>query len=154
MIRIALLLAVLGLLPASATAQDRAATLADIRQQITVLSVEIQSLRRELSTTASAMGGTSGGTSLERLDAIEAELRRLTADTEELQFRISKVVEDGTNRIDDLQFRLTELEGGDVAKLPKTQPLGGGAPEAAAPTAARCGRRGSSTRRTGLRTTT
>ena len=72
MIRIALLLAVLGLLPASATAQDRAATLADIRQQITVLSVEIQSLRRELSTTASAMGGTSGGTSLERLDAIEA----------------------------------------------------------------------------------
>lgn len=126
MIRAALLVAVLA---GPAAAQDRAATLADIRQQITVLQVELQSLRRELSTTGTAMdgGGDTGGGPIARLDAIEGELRRLTAATEELTFRIDRVVEDGTNRIDDLKFRLTELEGGDVAQIPPTEPLGGGA---------------------------
>lgn len=45
------------------------------------------------------------------------------------------MIEDGTNRIGDLQFRLTELEGGDVGKLPKTPPLGGEVPLAAVPAA-------------------
>jgi TolA-binding protein len=128
-----------GGLPASA--QDRAATLADIRQQITVFEVDLQSLRRELSTTGTAMteADTNAGP-IARLDAIEGELRRLTAATEELQFRVDRIVGDGTNRIDDLKFRLTELEGGDVAQIPPTLPIGGGAlaapppvPEVAAP---------------------
>ncbi|QIE40655.1 tetratricopeptide repeat protein [Rhodobacteraceae bacterium SC52] len=112
-----------------AIAQDRAATLADIRQQITVFEVDLQQLRRELSTTGTAMEGGASvqGGPIERLDSIEGELRRLTAATEELEFRIGRVVEDGTNRIDDLKFRLTELEGGDIAQIPPTEPLGGGA---------------------------
>ena len=40
---------------------------------------------------------------------------------------------DGTNRIGDIEFRLTELEGGDVAALPPTPPLGGEAGMAPAP---------------------
>ncbi|WP_338016059.1 tetratricopeptide repeat protein [Meridianimarinicoccus roseus] len=118
----------LGALPAAA--QDRDATLADIRQQITVFEVELQQLRRELSTTGTGMsdgGGAVTGGPIARLDAIEGELRRLTAAVEELDYRIGRVVEDGTNRIDDLKFRLTELEGGDVAQIPPTEPLGGGA---------------------------
>ncbi len=136
MLRRLLVLAVLAGLPGMAGAQDRAATLADIQQQLTVLGTEMQSLRRELATTTSAMGGgVAGASALERLDEMEGELRKLTAKTEELEFRIQKVIEDGTNRIDDLQFRLTELEGGDVGKLPKTPPLGGEVPLAAAPAA-------------------
>lgn len=134
------LIAVLSLpagLAGPALAQDRAATLADIQQQLTVLGTEMQSLRRELSTTTSGMTSAATGSALERLDGMETELRKLTAKTEELEFRIQKVIEDGTNRVDDLQFRVTELEGGDVGKLPKTPPLGGEVPLAAAPATAK-----------------
>lgn len=127
MIRAALLVAALAL---PAAAQDRDATLADIRQQITVLEVELQGLRRELSTTGTAMdqgGDADAAGPIPRLDAVEAALRALTAQVEELSFRIDRVVSDGTNRIDDLKFRLTELEGGDVGQIPPTLPLGGGA---------------------------
>ncbi len=137
---VAALLAVLALSAGPAgpvAAQDRAATLADIQQQLTVLGTEMQSLRRELATTTSAMTSAATGSALERLDGMEAELRKLTARTEELEFRVQKVIEDGTNRVDDLQFRLTELEGGDVGALPKTAPLGGEVPLAAAPAAAK-----------------
>jgi tol-pal system protein YbgF len=133
MIRAALLMVVLAL---PAAAQDRAATLADIRQQITVLEVELQSLRRELSTTGTAMDGTAASDAgpIPRLDAVEGALQGLTARIEELEFRIGRLVEDGTNRIDDLKFRLTELEGGDIGQIPPTPPLGGGAgPEPTTP---------------------
>lgn len=125
---LALCLALLAPLPAAAQATD---TLADIRQELQVLLVEIQRLNRELSTTGGAGGGVEGGSLLERVDLIEAELARLTAKTEELEFRIDQVVRDGTNRIGDLNFRLCELEPGcDIATLPDTPTLGGGpAPE-------------------------
>ena len=119
-------------------AQDRAQTLADIRQEMSVLYVEIQKLKRELSTTGGAPT-VSGGSVLDRVGAIESELERLNAKTEELEFRINAVVKDGTNRISDLEFRLVELEGGDVSKLKETTTLGGAAgqpttPAPAAPT--------------------
>ncbi|MCR9127590.1 MAG: tol-pal system protein YbgF [Rhodobacteraceae bacterium] len=108
-------------------AQDRARTLADIRQELTVLYVEIQKLRRELSTTGGAAGVSGGGSILDRVNGIEAEMQRLTAQTEQLQYRIEQVVRDGTNRIGDLEFRLVELEGGDVGQLSQTTTLGGDA---------------------------
>ncbi|WP_212524567.1 tol-pal system protein YbgF [Actibacterium sp. MT2.3-13A] len=106
-------------------AQSRAETLADIRQEMSMLYVEVQRLKRELSTTGLADPGVSGGTTLQRVDAIEAALQHLTAKTEELEFRINRIVRDGTNRIGDLEFRLVELEGGDVSKLGETTTLGG-----------------------------
>ncbi|MDF1856536.1 tetratricopeptide repeat protein [Pseudooceanicola sp.] len=109
-----------------AAAQSREETLADIRQELTVLYVEIKKLKRELSTTGGAGGLGLGGSALQRLDAIEAETQRLTKQTEELSFRIDRVVSDGTNRIGDLEFRLVELEGGDLSKLGDTPTLGGG----------------------------
>lgn len=107
----------------TAVAQD-GETLADIRQDLTVLNVEIQRLKRELSTTQ-GVSVPSGGTLLDRVSLIESELTRLTAKTEELEFRITRIVEDGTNRIGDLEFRLVELEGGDVSQLAETSTLGG-----------------------------
>ncbi len=134
--RAALAIAVLVLWGAAAPAQDRAQTLADIRQELTVLYVELQELRRELSTTGSPGNLNLQGTSaLDRLNAMERELQRLTAATEELSNRVNRIVQDGTNRVGDLEFRLVELEGGDVSQLGETTTLGGdtGVPVAAAP---------------------
>lgn len=128
----ALLSVILVVLSVSVVQAQDTETLADIRQELTVLHVEVQKLKRELSTTGSAGNATAGGSTLERVDAIEAELRRLTAKTEELQFRVERVVKDGTNRIGDLEFRLVELEGGDVSKLGETTTLGGDMPAPAA----------------------
>ncbi|MFX0542790.1 tetratricopeptide repeat protein [Roseovarius sp. S4756] len=114
----------LPVLPAHA--QDKSATLADIRQELTVLYVEVQKLRRELSTTGSAGQLSTSGSVLDRVGAIESELQRLTARTEEMQLRIDRVVSDGTNRIGDLEFRLVELEGGDTSQLSEMTTLGGG----------------------------
>ncbi|WP_407492274.1 tol-pal system protein YbgF [Pseudooceanicola sp. MF1-13] len=125
-------IAVIALLPFGAAAQSQDETLADIRQELTVLNVEIQKLKRELSTSGSANGVAVGGSVLERVDALEAEASRLTSKTEELEFRINSIVRDGTNRIGDLEFRLVELEGGDVSQLGQTSTLGGEMPEGAA----------------------
>ena len=107
-----------------AAQQDQ--TLADIRQELNVLYVEVQRLKRELSTTGAPQIASGGDSVLDRVGAIESELQRLTAKTEQLEHRIGRVVEDGTNRIGDLEFRLVELEGGDVSKLGETTTLGGG----------------------------
>lgn len=118
-----LLVAALGM--PGAQAQTRRDTLADIRQEMSVLYVELQRLKQELSTTGTNMGGSVQGSQLQRLDALEGEFRRINGKIEELEFRIGKIVRDGTNRIGDLEFRLVELEGGDVSKLGQTTTLGG-----------------------------
>ena len=118
-------LALACLVGVKSTAQDQ--TLADIRQELQFLYVDVERLKRELSTTGAASPNTGGVTVLERLNSIEAELVRLTSKTEELENRVNRVVTDGTNRIGDLEFRLVELEGGDVSKLGETTTLGGGA---------------------------
>lgn len=123
-LRIALLSSVL-LLPLPVAAQDQQ-TLADIRQELTVLHVEIQRLKRELSTTGAPSADVAGNTVLDRVGAIESELQRLTLQTEEMNHRIDRIVSDGTNRIGDLEFRLVELEGGDIGALGETTTLGGG----------------------------
>ena len=107
--RIAIVCALL-LSPLPAIAQQE--TLADIRQQLTVLFVDVQRLRRELSTTGGLNAGTVGDTPLDRLNAIETELQRLTSNAEQLEFRISRITTEADNKIGDLNFRLCELEAG------------------------------------------
>lgn len=114
-------------------------TLADVRKELDTLASSLQKLRSEL--VAGGAGGfqaAGGAAALDRMNAIEAELTRLTQRTEELQNQINRVVSDGTNRIGDLEFRLCELEEGcDPSKLPVTESLGGapagGSAGAAAP---------------------
>ena len=134
MIRRTLLIAAL-LWPGLAGAQD-AQTLADIKQELAVLNTELQTLQRELSTTGGFSVNIQGTGALERIDAMEAELRRLTGATEELTNRIDRVVSDGTNRLGDLQFRLCEVEPDcDFGSLGETPALGGTAvPNPANPT--------------------
>ena len=133
-LRFALVLALGLAAPGSAFAQDQ--TLADIRQQLSVLYVDIQRLRTELSTTGALTTGVVGNTPLDRLNSIESELQRLTSKTEELEFRINRLTVDGTNRIGDLEFRLCELEEGcDIGQLGETPSLGGVDVAANVPTA-------------------
>jgi len=122
---IAIVLAVSTVAAMAQTTEDQTGTLADIRQELSVLYVGIQRLKRELSTTGGP--GTdilAGNSVLDRLNAIESGLQRLTAQTEQLDFRIKQIVADGTNRIGDLEFRLVELEGGDISQLGTTTTLG------------------------------
>ena len=116
-------LSFLGAAPVAAQADGQ--TLADIRQELSILYVEVQRLKRELSTTGMPGTDVGGNTPLERIDAIERALQNLTAKSEQLENRINRVVADGTNRIGDLEFRLVELEGGDLGTLGQTTTLGG-----------------------------
>lgn len=124
----------LCLLPPLALAQaSKEQTLADIRQNLTVLFVEMQRLKRELSTTGASAPAIGGNSANDRITSVEGELQRLTGKIEQLEFRIETIVKDGTNRIGDLEFRLVELEGGDAGAIGETSTLGGGV---AAPAAA------------------
>jgi len=133
-----LILAALAALMLAPSVRADERTLADIRQELAVLGAELQRLRAELSTTGGPGAGLAGGSVLDRVDAIDAELRRLSGRTEALELRIERIVADGTNRIGDIEFRLIELEGGDPARAATPQPLGGaaGAIVAAAPSPA------------------
>lgn len=139
MMRRLVLIAALLLAPLAAPAQDKAQSLADIKAELTALLAEFDALKQELVTTGAAANGSAGGDALQRMDAIEAELARLTAKTEEVELKLNQVVADGTNRIGDLEFRLCELtEGCDPSALPETPVLGSnGAPsDTTAPDAA------------------
>ena len=112
--------------PAAGVAQEQDKTLADIRQELSELYGDIQSLRGELNTTGAAPSAVGGNSALERLNAIETQLQGLTSKTEELEFRINRITTDGTNRVGDLEFRICELDDNcDISQLGETPSLGG-----------------------------
>ena len=113
------------LLPLPAAAQDKAQTLADVKAELAQLAAEFLTLKQELVTTGAATNGKAGGDALQRLDAIESALSKLTAKTEAVEQKVNAVVADGTNRIGDIEFRVCELtKGCDPGSLPATPDLG------------------------------
>jgi tol-pal system protein YbgF len=117
---------VLCLLPVLGHAQDKAETLADIRNELAQLAAEFNALKAELVSSGAASSGAAGGDALQRMDTIEAELARLTARTEEVELKLNRVISDGTNRIGDIEYRLCEAtEGCDPTTLAATPNLGG-----------------------------
>ncbi len=134
MARLRLILPLLALpLAVPFAAPAGAETLADIRVELGQLAADFNALKAELSTTGS-MASVGGGDALQRMDAIEAELARLTARAEEIELRVNRVVSDGTNRIGDIEFRLCEATPGcDPMNMPATAPLGGDSTAAVTP---------------------
>ncbi len=124
----------LGLAPA------RAETVADIQAELTLLNGQVEQLRAELVKQGATRGlPTQPATALTRLDQLQDELKRLTNRVDVLSNDISRIVQDATNRVGDIDFRLTEIEGGDTALVAKPEPLGGGLtpmPRPSAPAAA------------------
>ena len=122
------LAAFLLLFPATVDAQVREETLADIRQQLVALYVQMERLRRELFPTGRSANAraTAGSTNtLQRIDDLESELRGTISKVEQLEFQIAKIAEDGSRRIRDLEYKLVELEGGDLSTLDGGTTLGG-----------------------------
>ena len=123
----AFLAACLALWVATLPVAAQQQSLADVRAELGVLDGQIRLLRDEL-----VRRGSGGGlpadpaTALTRLDQLEAELRRLTDRVDVLTNDVRRIVDDATNRVGDIEFRLTELEGGDTAIVAKPEPLGGG----------------------------
>ncbi len=125
----------LALFPLPALAQDKAQTLADLKAELGQLSAQFNALKAELVQSGAAATGAAGGDALQRMDAMEAVLTRVTAKAEEIELKLNRVISDGTNRIGDIEFRLCEAtEGCDPSNIPETPVLGGDT--AAAPVAA------------------
>ncbi len=123
-LRAALLGAALLAAPAA-----QAETVAELRSELSALSNVVAELARELSSGEAASQPGFDGSLIDRVERIREELARLTGRTEELEFRIRRAIDEASNRLGDLEFRLTELEGGDTSALPPPRPLGGESPD-------------------------
>lgn len=120
--------------PAAAQVSARA-SVADLRAELVLLDDQIRQVRDALVAQGTPRGlPREAATPLTRVDQLEAELRRITARVEVLSNELSRVVEAATNRVGEIEFRLTELEGGDVSLLATPEPpLGGGITTVAPP---------------------
>lgn len=119
---------ILALVPALAGAQT-GPELSEIRAGLVALHAELRALEAHLSPADGTPAPLAGATALERMAAIERELQRLTARSEEMDFHIRRIVEDGSAQVAALERRLCALEPNcDPAQLGETPMLGGGAP--------------------------
>ncbi len=107
-------------------------TMQDLRYRLGILDAEMADIRARLEALGGGApaprapgSGAGAGEAMVRLDRLEAELRRLTGMVEELQFQQRRIAEDAARRLGDIEFRVTELEGGDVGQLAPQEPLGG-----------------------------
>jgi tol-pal system protein YbgF len=101
-----------------------AATLADMRGQLTQLRGQLQTLRSELVASGAAGFQAAGGASaIDRMNAMESHLTRLTNQAERLQNRINTMSRDTDRQLSDLEFRVCEMdETCDLGALTTPQP--------------------------------
>jgi tol-pal system protein YbgF len=101
----------------------------DLQYRLSVIDAELADIRARLGGAPAAGGAVAtgaGGDVMLRLNRMEAEIRRLTGKIEQMAFEQRSVAEDAARRFGDFEFRLTELEGGDISALAPVAPLGGG----------------------------
>ena len=130
MIKRAAALAILMALPAFAQEPN----LTDLRSQLDGLRAEFQSLRAELVASGSAGYQAAGGdAAIDRMNAIEQQLARVTDQTEQMQNRVNRIVQDGNRRLADLEFRLCQMDETCNLGALTTQDLDGSVGNALAP---------------------
>jgi tol-pal system protein YbgF len=129
-IRITAMVAILAVAgPAYPQLWTGAGSADDLRYRLSVIDAELVDIRARLGGVPST-GGTGGGATgagsdvMLRLARLEAEIQQLTGRIEQMAFEQRNVAEDATRRIGDIEFRLTELEGGDISALAPVVPLG------------------------------
>lgn len=117
---VVLLAVLLATGPAGAQSAD------DLRGRLGAIERELADIRGRLGMPAGrAGGGGAMGDVIVRLDRIEEQIRELTGRLERLEFAQRRIAEDAARRFSDIEFRLTEIEGGDVSNLAPIPPLGG-----------------------------
>ena len=93
----------------------------DLQYRLDILDAELADIRARV-------GGAAAPTTPGRpvasgdLGQLEAELRRLTAQVERMQNQVTQIAQEAERRFGDIEFRLTELEGGDAGAI-QPQPL-------------------------------
>lgn len=104
-------------------------TLADLRAEVSALRSQLQDLRAELRAAGSeGYQQVGGAAAIDRMNAMEEQLTKLTNQTEQLQNRIRQVLDENTRRIDDVEFRLCEMdETCDLGALTTPDPVEAGA---------------------------
>lgn len=114
-------------LPANAQTWTGAGSSEDLQYRLSIIDAELADIRARLggAPAKSTGGGASSGEAMIRLDRLEAEIQKLTGQLEQIQFEQRRVAEDAAQRFGDIEFRLTELEGGDTSQIPAVTPLGG-----------------------------
>jgi len=117
-------------IPAQSQVWTGAGSADDLRYRLGVIDAELADIRARIGGAPAAdtgfPAGGAGGDLAIRLDRLEAELRQLTGKVEQLEFEQRRIAEDATRRFGDIEFRLTELEGGDTSQLGQPVPVGGG----------------------------
>lgn len=115
----------IGSLPASAQSSwGNTASPGNLQNRIDALDAEIADLRARLGQGGASESASLAGTSSSRFAVLEGEIRRLTASVEELQHRVRLIGEEAARYFSDIEFRLTELEDGDITTLKPVPPLG------------------------------
>lgn len=66
----------------------------------------------------------AGGAAAAQIMSLEEEVRRLTGRVQEMERRLEDISAEAAARINDLEYRLTELEGGDTSLVGDPVPLG------------------------------
>ncbi|WP_339950256.1 tol-pal system protein YbgF [uncultured Albimonas sp.] len=69
-----------------------------------------------------------GGAAAAQIQSLEEEVRRLNGRIQELEHKIDQIARDGGQRINDLDWRMTTLEGGDSSLVGDPAPLGQAGP--------------------------
>ncbi|RJE80639.1 tetratricopeptide repeat protein [Paracoccus sp. JM45] len=118
---------------AGAQAAPDAATLADMRGQLSQLRGQLQSLRSELvASGASGFQAAGGASAIDRMNAMESHLTRLTNQAERLQNRINTMARETDRQLSDLEFRVCEMdETCDLSALTTLKPQVGSGPDLA-----------------------
>ena len=115
-----------GMLVGGGPAQaQHAVSTQELRYRLDALDAEIADIRARLGLGPATPGGAAAALSGSRVTDLEGEVRRLTAMVEEVQNRQRHIAEEAARRFSDVEFRLTELEGGDIGVLQPVPPLGG-----------------------------
>jgi tol-pal system protein YbgF len=121
----AALAAAIGLLAAAPGAHAQSgASAQELRYRLDQLDAELADIRARLGIGPAVSGG-GAALSGSRITELEGEVRRLTAMVEEMQNTQRRIAEEAARRFSDIEFRLTELEGGDIGGLEPVPPLGG-----------------------------
>lgn len=96
-----------------ASADGALPNIATLRADLDSLSAELQALRGALQVSGAAGYAEAGGASaIERMDRMEARIRQLTGTIEETRNRVEQTIRDSAALLDDLEFRLCQLEDG------------------------------------------